>query len=502
MVIAMVPDSSSDQRPVIQASEILAKIERGEDVEYDGVIVEGDLDLSGLELPTEQVERTWLEKRRGLTEKRKVISSQIIISNSDMQGQLKFDNAHFENAIIFEEANFFRVATFRGSKFSGRYANFRSAEFCENADFMGTNFTGGYNDSGEPKFDEHTDFDGPNFEGAKFSGNANFVEANLDGPNFEEVEFGEDAEFREAKFTGYAYFKGAKFGGNAHFYGARFPSEISELEMADFEAAEFGKNAYLGAIQFGGNVNFIEAKFIGYADFGETEFSEYADFRRAEFCGDVNFWGSKFSGNACFKRAEFNGDAHFDYDQFKKGLSFEDTKFNQPASQEVACRIAKRKKEDQGNKKEADEYFYKEMEAIRLGNGIKGTKEMKWPWKMQISEWLELVGSKVWRLGRYDIFEYIFIQGIFGYGVRPIRLFGFWILMALAFALIYWYYDAVDGASAWFDYIWFSIATSATPGYALYNPIGHYKIVTGIQAIIGTFMWAAFIATFARKWQR
>ena len=64
------------------------------------------------------------------------------------------------------------------------------------------------------------------------------------------------------------------------------------------------------------------------------------------------------------------------------------------------------------------------------------------------------------------------------------------------------YFDAVEGASAWFDYIWFSIATSATPGYALYNPIGHYKIVTGIQAIIGTFMWAAFIATFARKWQR
>ena len=32
-----------EPEPVIQAREILAKIERGEDVEYDGVIIEGDL---------------------------------------------------------------------------------------------------------------------------------------------------------------------------------------------------------------------------------------------------------------------------------------------------------------------------------------------------------------------------------------------------------------------------------------------------------------------------
>jgi len=81
-------------------------------------------------------------------------------------------------------------------------------------------------------------------------------------------------------------------------------------------------------------------------------------------------------------------------------------------------------------------------------------------------------------------------------------VFSFWIVMVFAFASYYWYCDAVEDASAWVDYIWFSIATSATPGYALYNPIENYKILTGIQAVIGTFMWAAFIATFARKWQR
>jgi len=40
--------ASEDSREVVLASEILAAIERGEPVDYDGVIVEGDLDLSGM----------------------------------------------------------------------------------------------------------------------------------------------------------------------------------------------------------------------------------------------------------------------------------------------------------------------------------------------------------------------------------------------------------------------------------------------------------------------
>jgi len=370
MLVAMEPDTSSDQRPVIQASEILAKIKRGEPVKYDGVIVVGDLDLSGLDLPKEHVDRTTVEKRLTLHYELE-ISSLIEITNSVVSGKLKFANAHFQKPINLS-----------GTKFTGRYAHFRG------------------------------------------------------------VEFDSDADFREVKFTcQYAYFGGTKFGGNVNFWGA--------------------------------------------------EFGRYAYFRKATFSGDADFG-----------RAKFNGDADFDYRQFHRDVSFKDTKFDYPWSQEMTCRIAKRKMEDLGNKEDADYYFYREMEAVRIQNGIQGTRRLAWPWKMQVSEWFKLIGSKMWRLGWYDIFEHILIQCIFGYGVHPLRLLGFWILMAFAFASFYWYYDAVEGARTSVDYIWFSIATSATPGYALYNPIGNYKIVTGIQAIIGTFMWAAFIATFARKWQR
>ena len=45
--------------------------------------------------------------------------------------------------------------------------------------------------------------------------------------------------------------------------------------------------------------------------------------------------------------------------------------------------------------------------------------------------------------------------------------------------------------------------TAATPGYGGYTPnLGIYTIIAGFEAIFGTFMWAAFIATFIRKYLR
>ena len=146
----MEAENSSDQRPVIQAREILDKIERGEDVEYDGVIVEGDLDLSGLELPTVHVERTETKNEFRFTKEQKVISSQITIANSEIQGNVNFANAHFEKSADFSRAEFGEKAYFRGAEFGGGAdfwkaefggdANFREAEFGGNANFNGATF--------------------------------------------------------------------------------------------------------------------------------------------------------------------------------------------------------------------------------------------------------------------------------------------------------------------------------------------------------------------------
>ena len=58
-VLLMMVAGAAEPTRVVQAEEILKKIELGQPVEYDNVIVEGDLDLSGLDLPRVPVKRTW-----------------------------------------------------------------------------------------------------------------------------------------------------------------------------------------------------------------------------------------------------------------------------------------------------------------------------------------------------------------------------------------------------------------------------------------------------------
>ncbi|MDF0591735.1 pentapeptide repeat-containing protein [Candidatus Methanocrinis natronophilus] len=529
------------ERRVVPAREILAKIERGEPVEYDGVIIEDDLDISGLDLPTVHVERTEAEKQLGLTEERKVISSQITNTNSEIQGKVNFRNAQFQKPIDF-----------RGSKFTGGGANFWEAEFGRNAsfggavfggdaNFVGTRFTGGDAHFWEAEFGRNAhfwdaEFGGhANFEGAEFGGGAYFGKTKFAGgyayfgktkfiggiAYFERAEFGGDAYFGKTKFAGgHAHFVGAKFAGeHAHFVGAEFAKD------AYFVEAEFGGDAYFWEAEFGGDAHFVGTKFTGGdTHFGGAVFGGNAHFVRAEFKGDAYFveakfggnayfWGAEFEGNASFWGAEFEGNASFDHDQFSKDLSFEDTKFAKPKSQEIVCRIAKRKMEEQGNKTTADHYFFREIEAIRIQNGIRGIERKTYPTPANIRERLsqlsdktKLLPSKIKRFLIYDVLEYVFIQRVFGYGVRPFNVAKAWLTVVFVLGFVYWAGAGLVRGNEpleWYEYFYFSIVTAATPGYAGYTPAtGFYIFLAGAQAIFGTFMWAAFIATFARKWQR
>ena len=93
--------------------------------------------------------------------------------------------------------------------------------------------------------------------------------------------------------------------------------------------------------------------------------------------------------------------------------------------------------------------------------------------------------------------------------MHPLRLWACWIGFVVLFAVVYWFGHGIDAVASQLqgdatlkDYIWFSIATAVTPGYAGYKPTTDFKLVAGLEAIFGTFMWASFIATFARKYMR
>ena len=138
-------DSSKNLLSVIPASEILAKIQKGEPVEYDHVIVGGNLDLSKLDLPKKLVNRTF----KGETQK--VIASPIRINDSAFNGVVWFDNAIFNEKIDLHGSNFYENVDFHCSnfakdvKFGGatfrKYADFNEARFQGIADFTNATFS-------------------------------------------------------------------------------------------------------------------------------------------------------------------------------------------------------------------------------------------------------------------------------------------------------------------------------------------------------------------------
>jgi len=100
---------------------------------------------------------------------------------------------------------------------------------------------------------------------------------------------------------------------------------------------------------------------------------------------------------------------------------------------------------------------------------------------------------------------------MFGYGVHPKRFMISWGAIVLAFGFFYWYGKGIIGATEWLDYIKISFAIAIAPGYiaAIINPgsagyrlVPAYQMVAMIETIVGTFLWAGFIATFAKKYMR
>jgi hypothetical protein len=358
----------------VPASEILAKIEKGEPVEYDHVFIDGNLDISGLSH----------------------VKSQITITNSEINGFLNFSEAIFEKPVKFEGTVFIGETYSRKSRFDG-YASFSEAKFCK------------------------------------------------------------ESHFEETIFNGEVYFRKTTFNGPAFFFKTIFCKGIPL--GVHFNESVFDKD-----------VHFSEAYFNGHAYFDFANFCSDSFYHDAWFMGSASFNGSHFKSRALFIRSHFEGE----------NLTLKNAEFKNPQDQENACRLAKNAFERTGDRVAASYHFYREMDAIRK--------------------------QKPWYI-RYP--EFIFIQLIFGYGVHPFRLWACWFGFVGIFAIVYWLGHGIDaqasqltGNATIIDYIWFSIATAITPGYAGYKPITEFKLVAGLEAIFGTFMWAAFIATFARKYMR
>ena len=157
----------------VNATDILEKIENGENIFLENARIKGELNLSKIELKTSPIARSKEEiMYYGLEEELKIVESKIKIHDSVFEDDVDFSNTQFRKDIDFTKTAFLGDIVFKDASFSG------------DADFIG----------------------------ADFCGDAYFRDASFSG----------DAYFGRASFSGDAYFIGADFGGNASFYLTEF----------------------------------------------------------------------------------------------------------------------------------------------------------------------------------------------------------------------------------------------------------------------------------------
>lgn len=139
----MVDDVQEEQSLIeVPASVILAKIEKGEPVNYQYIKIIGNLVISELNLPKRKV---YIDKSMDeidisefieLTE----VSSSVRISNSQIKDVLVFDNCAFKQYITFDDTIFLQEAFFSYCIFS-KPIHFNACIFKSSVDFYGSKLT-------------------------------------------------------------------------------------------------------------------------------------------------------------------------------------------------------------------------------------------------------------------------------------------------------------------------------------------------------------------------
>lgn len=295
-------------------------------------------------------------------------------------------------------------------------------------------------------------------------------------------------EFYKCEVVGSIIFDGAEIGGHAWFFQSKLWNNVSFVGAIVGLVIFFQHSKLYGDVKLDGYSGSIVKKiwFWGIesdcnVSINNNNIKEKIQFDNGQFGGNIEVIGSTIEGNVNFDDIITKGQIKVDNSKIygniqlkvkPEGITFESTKFKLPKTQEKACRIAKNYWNGEGDRESADYYFYHEMEAKR--------KQKKW----------------------YFRYPEVIIQYCFGYGVYPGRFIVTWISVILVFTVIYSTQSGVNGNLGFWSYFYSSVVTAITPGFGTYRPDGIYQLVASVEAILGTFMWAAFIATFTRKYMR
>ena len=312
---------------MVDAGEILKKIELGQPVQYDNVVVTGDLDLSGLNAHTLPAQRTARKSSAGRT----VVASPIRITDSVILNDVNFDNAILENVTDFQGTKFISRVSMSDARFND-LVNFNRTEFGEAADFSLSRF-------GQLASFSYAQFNQTAiFIDAFFGQEAIFVTAQFNQiAYFQRTQFRQYADIRSVTFNRGARFEAAQFNRTANFKLTRFLQDADFrksrfLQDASFSNAQFNQTAIFIDAFFGQEARFVNAQFNQNAYFQRAQFRQYADIKGARFNRGVNFGYAQFNQTADFKQVQFLQDADFESSQFNQTADFRSADFNQESN--------------------------------------------------------------------------------------------------------------------------------------------------------------------------
>ncbi|HWQ19746.1 MAG TPA: pentapeptide repeat-containing protein [Methanotrichaceae archaeon] len=472
----------ADQKSV-PADEILQQISSGGSVDYDGIAVTGDLNLSRLDRP---------------------VAGHFYLINSRLP-QSSFEGVTFDKEVSFWGTSFGR-ASFNHSRFSA-LTDFSNVSF-GHASFTGATFY-------EPVF----------FDGAEFKSNVSFEESSFKkDTRFNQAMFRGDALFNYTRFGSYSYFTSGRFLGDALFSDVVFQSSI-DFSSAGFEGqanffqTRFENTAGFDAASFRGPAQFGLTRFEGLSSFGDAVFYSDADFVLSRFSEAANFFGAHFMDNAVFGLVKFGDIASFQNATFEGDLNFKSSRISTLMLSDVIfgrgsriwlndadfSRLKGRWSEigdhvgyDAGaftslvdnyrglgwNQDEDDCYYkYRLMSQAEKGPG--------WSKAIDVLAWISC-----------------------GYGVRPSYTVAWALLTILAFALIFWRgdgirrsakplqgpaeVDSVPERATFRSAFFFSTMIFLSQGPIDFLPRGKYRYFVILEGITGWLLLALFLVTLGK----
>jgi hypothetical protein len=242
VVLCCLATAMAVAQSVVDAGEIVQKIDRKQPVQLSNAVIRGTLDLTELSNQKQTKNSKWGNEEyksrveaplvfRNCTFEGDVIAYKVLDENgkartiwngekqivytADFKERVVFENCTFKGKSEFKYSEFAEEAVFTNSKFQ-RDANFKYADFREDARFAGSDF-------GRDA----------NFKYANFHSGANFTDIRVDSrADFKYTDFREGVSFTKTRFGGDADFKYTDFGNRGDFTNADFG------ERPDFKYAK------------------------------------------------------------------------------------------------------------------------------------------------------------------------------------------------------------------------------------------------------------------------